>query len=239
MVDRGIAYSINGTDKQGLVLTKDSWNSRGFGVGLVPISPTDDERTSPLALPLDDDPTLCLDPARLVLVPREALGKAQRALSDPSLQRLERKLGELIDAARLTTRPLRGIKPPAGRIDYPRWGEVYYRKSERIQGEAKRYLVVSIDDWNRQGNTILICRTTTQPKQPTDEFPIVQDGKSQVVCGELAALAPHGLDLDQRPQGQVRLGLQEMAAVVGGIAHTHLLRDYLDDPFEIEAVSLE
>jgi mRNA-degrading endonuclease toxin of MazEF toxin-antitoxin module len=239
MIDRGVAYEINGTGKLGVVLTKDSWNRRMLNVGVVPISPKDDERTSPLALPLDDDPSQCLDPARLLALPRERLGRPRLALDDASLHRLERAVAELIDAERMTRRELRATKPPAGKIDYPRWGEIYYPKSERIAGETKRYLVVSNDLWNQQKRTVLICRTTTQEKYPADEFPVIQGGAAQAICGDLAAISPHHLNLDRRPQGQTRLGLQDMASVVRGVTHTHLLRDYLDDPMEIEAASLE
>jgi mRNA-degrading endonuclease toxin of MazEF toxin-antitoxin module len=237
MIHRGVAYSINDSDAVAVVLTKDSWNSRMIGVGAVPIRPRDGG-TSPVALPLDDDPEQCLDPARLLVIPRERFGKAVRVLDDESLHRLERALGELIDAPRLMAEPLRGTRPPAGQIDYPQWGEIYYRNTERIQGEAKRYLVVSNDLWNRQKATVLVARTTTQPKHPTDEFPLVQNGEAQVVCGELAAVRAYALDLERRPQGQPRVGRKEMAAVVRGITRTHLLQNYLD-PFEIEAASLE
>jgi hypothetical protein len=85
---------------------------------------------------------------------------------------------------------------------------------------------------------VLVARTTTQRKHPSDEFPVVQNGEPQVVCGELAAVPAYALDLDRRPHGQTRVGLTEMASVVRGITRTHLPQDYLD-PFEIEAVSLE
>lgn len=159
-------------------------------------------------------------------------------LDDQSLYRLERALAELIDAPRLTRERLRATRPPAGRIDYPQWGEIHYPKADRIAGEAKRYLVVSNDLWNQQKKTVLICRTIAQAKHPVDEFPMIQNGAAQAVCGDLAAVSPNRLDLDRRPRGQTRLGLQEMAAVVRGVTHTHLLREYLDE-FEIEAVFLE
>jgi mRNA-degrading endonuclease toxin of MazEF toxin-antitoxin module len=237
MIQRSVAYSINGTGTDGVVLTKDSWNSRMLAVGVVPIKPYD-ELTSPAALPLDDEPTLNLDPARLVIAPQEKLGRPVRVLDDDSMHRLEQGLAELIDAQRLTTEPLRAVRPPAGQLDYPQWGEIYYPKADRIGGEAKRYVVVSNDLWNSQKKSVLVARTTTQPKHPTDEFPLVAGGVAQVVCGELGAIRPSALDLDRRPRGQTRLGLKEMSSVVHGITRTHVLRDYLDE-FELEAVSLE
>lgn len=237
MGTRGVAYRISGTQTTAVVLTKDSWNTRMIGVGVVPIREPDAE-TSPVAVPLGDETDRVLEPARLIVVPKEQLDRAELVLEDEKLHELERALADLIDAPRLTTEPLRATRPPAGRIDYPKWGEIYYRNAERIQGEAKRYLVVSHDLWNQQKKTILVCRTTTQPTHPTDEFPIVQDGDAQVVAGELGAVPAAALDLDRRPHGQARLGLQEMAEVARGITRTHLLRDYLDQ-FEIEAASLE
>jgi mRNA-degrading endonuclease toxin of MazEF toxin-antitoxin module len=241
MLQRGVAYEIEIAGRTqpplAVVLTKNSWNSRMLSVGAVPITPRS-ETTSHLALPLDDEPDQVLDPTGLLVVPREKCGRPVKELDDPSLHRLERGLSDLIDAGRLLADPPRGTRPLPGAIDYPRFGEIYYRKGDRIGGEAKRYVVVSNDLWNQRKITVLVARTTTQPKHPTDEFPIVQDGTAQVVCGELGAVPASALDLERRPQGQKRLGLLEMAAVAKGVTHTHLLRDHLDE-IEAELGSIE
>jgi len=241
VLQRGVAYEIEIAGRAGtplaVVLTKNSWNGRMLSAGAVPIGPRT-EATSPFALPLDVDPAEVLDPSRLLAIPQEQIGRPVKELDDGSLHRLERALTELIDASRLLAEPPRGTRPIPGVIDYPRLGEIYYRKGHRIEGEAKRYVVVSHDLWNQKNITVLVARTTTQPKRPTDEFPIVQDGSAQVVCGELTALPASALDLDNRPQGQKRLGLQDMAAVARGFTQTHLLRDYLN-PIEAEIGRVE
>ena len=238
MLQRGAVYSIVGLDASVVVLTKNSWNQRMLSVGAVPIGPRGDT-TWALARPLEDDPDQILDPTRLIAVPRARFGRATAVLADESVHGLEQSLSELVDAARLLDEPPRATRPPAGPIDYPRWGEIYHRKGERIAGEAKRYAVVSNDLWNQRNVTVLVARTTTQPKHPTDEFLVVSGGAAQVVCGELTAVPANALDLDRRPpQGQVRLGISDMAAVVRGTTYTHLLRDYLDE-FHIEVASVE
>lgn len=237
MFERGVAYAINGLDTVAVVLTKNSWNNRMLSVGAVPISPRQ-ETSSPLALRIEQLHESVADVTRLVVVGRENLGRAEFVLDDEQMHAVERALGDLIDSRRLLADSPRGNRPPPGAIDYPRWGEIYYRRGEQFGGETKRYLVVSNDLWNQRKTTVLVARTTTQTKHPTEEFPLVQQGEAQVVCGELAAVAPHNLDLDQRPQGQIRLGLGDMAQVARGVTHTHLLRDHLDE-FEPEVSSIE
>jgi mRNA-degrading endonuclease toxin of MazEF toxin-antitoxin module len=231
MIERGAVYRVaDATRELNVVpITKNSWNQRMIGVGCVPLLEGQDW-ASPHAVHVE---AFVADPARFLVVPKEKFGEALAGLPDEVLASLERAVADLLEVDRLWESPPRATRSPAGAFDYPRWGEIYYRAGERFDGEAKRYVVVSGDLWNRQRRTVLVVRLTSQPKYPSDEFPEV-DG-SHACCGELAAVSASGLDLKRRPPtGPKRLGLGEMSSIARGVCATHLLRQFLSEE-EIDA----
>jgi hypothetical protein len=233
LIQRGVAYEITGgkADARGIVVTKTSWNDRMLDIGMFPMMTPREVRSPYLAY----ERGFAYDAATIVAVPREFVGEARFTPDDATLAALERQLGDLLELHRLTSDPPRGMRPPAGPIDYPQWGEIYYIAGQRFDGETKRYVVVSGDRWNQQKQTVLVVRLTSQPKFPSDEFPELSG--YQACCGELTAVSAHRVELRQRPaEGARRVGLTDMAAIGRGIINTHVLRTYLD-PIELEVVS--
>lgn len=233
MIQRGVGYEIAGSrsDARAVVLTKTAWNERMSAVGLVPmLEPA--EVDSPFRV--YENPGFVYDVTKILSVPRERVGEARFAPADSILERIEQKLGELLELPRLMSEPPRAVRTPAGVIDYPRWGEVYYIAGQRFDGENKRYVVVSDDRWNQQKRTVLVIRLTSQPKFPSDEFPEVAG--YQACCGELSAVPAAAVNMTGRPAtGATRLRLTDMAAVAHGIVNTHVIREYLDE-VELEVV---
>ncbi|MGI9188224.1 MAG: hypothetical protein ACR2J9_12040 [Gaiellales bacterium] len=189
-----------------------------------------------LLTPLGEGSGLAFDITRLVSVPHGRIGEALAVIDDDVLRGIERAASALLDAERMLAEPPRATRPPPGPIDYPRCGEIYYIAGERIGDEAKRYLVVSNDRWNQRRETVLVVRTTTQTKRPFVEFPVIHDGAAQVACGELTAIPAAAVELRERPPGRHRVGLSDLAGVLRGCSHTHVLRDYLD-PFDVEVAN--
>jgi mRNA-degrading endonuclease toxin of MazEF toxin-antitoxin module len=231
MLQRGTLHAIDGTDARAVVITRDAWNARMSSVGMVPLAST--AATHGFLAPLGEGSGLAFDVTGLVTVPRGRIGEALAVIDDGVLHGIERAASALLDAERILADPPRASRLPAGPIDYPRCGEIRYLVGERIDGEAKRYLVVSNDRWNQRRRTVLVVRTTAQTKRPFEEFPLIHDGAAQVVCGELTAIPAAAVELRRRPPGMNRVGLLEFAAVLRGCSFTHMLRDHLD-PFEVE-----
>jgi len=232
LIQRGVAYEIAGgkPDARAVVLTKDGWNERMSSVGAVPMIEPVAARSPYLVY---EEPGFVYDATTLLSVPREVVGEARFTQSDSTLAQIERMLADLLELDRLLVDPPKAIRPPAGPIDYPRWGEVYYIVGQRFDSENKRYVVVSDDRWNQEKQTVLVVRLTSQPKFPSDEFPEI--GSGQACCGELTAVPASAVNLARRPSTGARVGLGDMAAIARGIASTHVLRDYLDEG-ELEVV---
>ena len=157
MLQRGTLHAIDGTDARAVVITRDAWNARMSSVGMVPLAST--AATHGFLAPLGEGSGLAFDVTGLVTVPRGRIGEALAVIDDGVLHGIERAASALLDAERILADPPRASRPPAGPIDYPRCGEIHYLVGERIDGEAKRYLVVSNDRWN-QRRRFLVGRST-------------------------------------------------------------------------------
>jgi len=224
VLQRGTIVQVDGLGRA-LVLTKTSWNLAMHGVGVVPAVPR--AAASPTATidPWDDQ--RAFDPTHIVVVPQRAAQEIVAVATDTLLHSVERGLAELAQARRLLGTPPKLGRPPAGRVDYPRWGDIHYLNAAATT-ERKRYVVVSFDEWNAARKTALVVRLTSRQKQSDAQFPLVADGTSRACCGEVTAVPVAAIDQRARPRDTVnRLNLTDMVAIVRGITATHLLRDYL------------
>ncbi len=224
MIQRGAVHQISGSATPFVILTRDDWNDRMSSVGGVPIlaSGSAPEHLRVTLAGLEG----AADITRLQAIPIERIDSPIHVLSDDELLAVERALADIIDAPRFAAEPLRSRRPLPGAINYPRAGEVYYLTGAKIGNETKRYLVASRDDWNRVRDTVLIVRTTTQPKFPVADFPIIQSGAAQAACGELTAVPADALDLSSRPATNKTIGMSDLREVIRGICATYVLRDY-------------
>ena len=226
MLQRGTIVQVDGLGRA-LVLTKTSWNLAMHGVGVVPAVPRATASPTATIDPWDDQEAF--DPTRIVVVPQRAAQEIVAVATDTLLHSIERGLAELVQARRLLNTPPKLARPPAGRVDYPRWGDIYYINAAATT-ERKRYVVVSFDEWNAAHKTALVVRLTSRQKQSDAQFPAVADGTSRACCGEVTAVSAAAIDQRARPHDTVsRLNLNDMVAIARGIPATHLLRDYLTE----------
>lgn len=217
---RGVVYApaprVGVPTRAWLVLSIDDWNERlqrYVGVPLQDPRPTE----MPFAPHIVVGGTVLeAMVGRLAPLFPEQLGGALAALADGDVATVEAALRDLLGFPLLfspnPTRP----RPPAGQITYPLWGELYY-VGPRIGGELKRFVCVSINEWNRADDSALFVRTTCQRKRSTDWFPYIQNGRAQAACGDVAFATGRAVDFRQRPPFPT-VSLPDMLAIARGLA---------------------
>lgn len=210
-----------------LVLTNDVWNSTMSGLGVLPLRRDVPEAEAPHAVAVDELYALASRPTQ-VGPADDILGPAIAVADDGHLAGVEDALLSFLQIAevvRPTPAPPR--RPPPGRVTYPLWGEIYYLDPP-IEGERKRFVVVSPSAWNAVSGLAGVVRMTTAAKYDRTFFPTVLGGRAQACPGELATVRSNRLRIrgDQRPSPSV-LPLADMAAVLQGIVRTWGLEEAL------------
>lgn len=206
-----------------LVLTRDTWNESGLQTVVVaPVGPVSEPEGLPT--PLVD---LAGNPAQVRLgdaleFPKFALGALVGLLRPNDLARVENGLCDLLLLRELCANPPRAPRPRA--VSHPQWGEIYYLLGEEFEGERKRRVVVSHDNWNRTGRALAV-RTTTSPRRGGPGFPAIQRSRVVAVCGSLTSYTRQRFS-QQRPDPP-RLFLPDMAAIARGLADMLELEDAL------------
>ncbi|MHB0871067.1 MAG: hypothetical protein ACYC5J_16655 [Chloroflexota bacterium] len=227
-VQRGVVYDYQGRSPQNiglLVLTSDLWNEGMIEVGAIPLTKPEEEGLfAPVLL---TSPRLRAWTGRLLMVEQQRLTAALFKLSDDNLALVEDALCQILSLADLCSESPSQPPTPAGRIDYPRWSEIYYSK-ELIGREHKRYAVASNDRWNRATRTAVVVRTTTQPSRHAPGFPAIQGGNAKACCGNAAAVPADVLQLSPyaRPQPP-SLSFKDMVTIAREIVVTHQLEGAL------------
>jgi hypothetical protein len=150
------------------------------------------------------------------------LASAQAALAETDLATVETAIGILLALSTLFSGTPTRPRPPAGRITYPLWGELYY-VGPRIGGELKRFVCVSTNEWNRADNSALFVRTTSQPKRSTVWFPHIEGGRAQAACGDIAFAPSARVLFNERPPRPL-VSLGDMQAVARGLIEVLGLR---------------
>ncbi|MBI4492220.1 MAG: hypothetical protein HY690_05450 [Chloroflexi bacterium] len=225
-IQRGLAYAAPRSQVDtvaGLVLTNDVWNRKMGVYGVVRlIEPSFPDRLVAPVLDLGLGRPLQALPGQLVLRGAEDLGEALAALDAAVLARVEDGLAVALGFPYLFRDPPAAPPTPAGPMDYPEWGGLYYATSLRVGNEAKRYVVVSINSQNAAKQAVLVVRTTAQTKHPTHgiAFPRIEDGTKHACCGDLTSIMARTLPL-QRPFVPQRLSLADMRAIANGLMETH------------------
>lgn len=228
-VHKFIGQSAHGTQAL-LILTNDRWNATMSQVGVVPIRQT----VAPLEVPYAVGTIggrsaiacalLSLDTPGSGANRPSAIGPAIALLDDAALAAVEDRLRDFLGLPSLLGTPdPHARRPPAGAIDHPLWGDVY-RAREPIQGENKRYIVLSPNPWNARAGRVVAVRTTTRFKFPEKSFPQVQSGKARACCGETSSRANQEFLL--RPQDRPTpstTSLPDMTRIARGVAFTHEL----------------
>lgn len=156
--------------------------------------------------------------------PNALLSDGLYTLEPAELRAVEASLRAVLDMQSLLQPAPRLPRAPAGVMDYPRWGEIYYGPPPSAGLQAKRYVVVSGDVHNRRGRCVTV-RTTSQPKRDSVSFPLIEGGAARACCGDLTTFYNSELAYqpdDGRPDPS-SLDLDDMIAIARGIKQTHSL----------------
>ncbi|MHB1162566.1 MAG: hypothetical protein ACYC66_08785 [Chloroflexota bacterium] len=160
-------------------------------------------------------------------IDKYGLGRPLVVLDDVRLALVEDVLCHILALEELCRAEPGRPRLPAGAIDYPLWGEIYWA-GEPIDGEYKRWVVVSRDDWNRATGTSILVRTTSQKKRSGPEFPSIQKGQARACCGDATTILARRIRHQGKRPDPERLNTQDMAAIARGIVETHGLAGALE-----------
>lgn len=217
---RGLVYAplprAEAPTRAWLIISADDWNEslqRYVGVPLWNARPAEMPFVPQIVV---EGVVLDAVVGRLTTLFPEQLAGAQAALSPGDMAVVEAALRDILVFPVLFSPRLVRPRPPAGPITYPLWGEMYY-VGPRIGGEFKRFVCVSVNEWNVANNSALFVRTTSQRKRSTVWFPYIQSGQAQAACGDIAFAPGSAVNLRHRPPAPL-VSLTDMLAVARGIA---------------------
>ena len=222
---RGAVYGLAGYAPPAglLVVTNNVWNSRMSSVGGALVSLSNISDTVPVHLPKVGgwaNPTrlLALRTRRLEPTPRYRANAAEMHAIEVTL----RTVMAMTDLLQVPPKP---PDLPAGPVTYPLWGDIYYGPA--IQGQPKRYVVVSVNMHNATVRRVLAVRLTSKPKHSGTgiAFPLISKGQCHACCGDVSYLDSSML---RHNPGEGRpdpssLAIHDLVAVIRGIRETHAL----------------
>ncbi len=207
-----------------VVLTTNAWNSTMTQVGAVVVRREVDEFEIPHVTELASlgravgCAVVSIDAPPQ---PSSVIGPLVRMLSPDELSGLEERVCAFLDLPRL--RAGRPIRPelPGDATTYPVWGDVY-RAGPPIDGERKRYVIVSPNRWNCIAPYFTVVRTTSRDKANLDAFPLIQRDTARASSGDLSLRGKAEILLAPRDRPTPRtLTYADMAAIAKGIVFTH------------------
>ncbi len=232
-IDRGTIYRFTGGSAGTvafLVLTNNQWNDCMESVAVVPLQPVDLASTMPTEPVITVGRPLRIVAGRVLNWSKDDLGTPLYVLENEKLAEVEDILVDVLALQDLSTRPSRDPSSPPGPVDYPRWGEIYWA-GERMEGERKRYVVVSNNYWNKDTKTAVMVRTTSQERRGGAFFPAIQQGRARACCGNVTTFARAAVDLSGNRPFSGRLNLQDMIAVAEGLVDALELDQALERRF--------
>jgi mRNA-degrading endonuclease toxin of MazEF toxin-antitoxin module len=217
---RGVAYIVNGQSQDsagGMVVSSNHWNQESPNIGVIPLRRHYDEE-----VPFPVVEGLQAACGSVVHVASVRLTEELFALNAVDLNAVERSLADVLVLPSICRPdPHRPGSPRDIADEYPRWGRIYYAEPP-LDGQTKRWLVVSHDYWNAGSGTALCVRTTSNDHHQSDVVPAIQRGLAYAVCPELQVKARARFDLisaAKLPQAS----LAEMRAVGIGLANVFRL----------------
>lgn len=200
-----------------VVITNDLWNTHLSQVGFVAVRRTVRDIEQQYAAPTTAGFASAARVVSLVTPPdsSSAVGPATGMLSAHELADLEERLCSFLQLPEILSgqRTLRG---PGG--TYPLWSHIYYGPA--IQGEAKRFVIVSPDPWNAVSGMATGVRTTSQVRYNDLEFPRIEGGAARACCGDTTTISAGRYDLRRRPHPSV-LSADDMIAVARGLVSVY------------------
>ncbi len=232
-VHRGTVYGYAG-GRAGtigfLVLTNDDWNDWMEDVAVVPLQPADPAGVKPEESIVQIGRPLRIITGRVLNWSKAELGQPIYVLEEEKMAQVEDMLVDVFALHDLYLQPPREPASPPGPVDYPRWGQICWA-GPRIDGDRKRYVVVSNNYWNRDTKTSLVVRTTGQERRGGVFFPAIQAGKARACCGNVTTFSRAAIDLTGNRPFPSSLNLKDMAAVAEGLVDALQLDDALERRF--------
>lgn len=228
-VRRGVVYEYLGSGGivGVLVLTNDDWNDKMDEVGIVPVRQPMSETLPALHPIVSEAPPLQAIAGRLLSLDKNGLGHPLVVLDEERLAMVEDVLCDILALDDICRPEPKRPPQPRGAVDYPLWGEIYYA-GEPIDGQYKRWVVVSTDDWNKRTGTSILVRTTSQRRRGGPEFPSIQRGDARACCGDATTMLVKRVRLQGKRPDPRWLNTQDMAAIAEGIVEAHDLWSALE-----------
>lgn len=196
-----------------LVVTSNSRNKR---MGAVTASPI---YTKAKSVPSVETELGHLDVGGLMTLGVGSLVEELGKLSGDDHSRADQALSDLLLLPELCAIPPHPVKMlPAG--EYPRWGQTYYAEPA-LNGQVKRWLVVSHDQYNRTSGRALCVRTTSNTALVGPEIVFIQRGLAMAVCTDVTSKPHADFDLDGQPIPQIQS--EERVIVARGLMNYLML----------------
>lgn len=209
------------------VFTNDRWNSAMSQVGAALVRPEILPVEAQYAVQLRDGRFATAARVVSLIAPLAAggapspFGPAQGALTSAELAQLEDAFVRFLQLPLLLVPAPRPRRPLGNPAEYPNWGDLHYG-NELIEGERKRFIVVSPNEWNAATGLASALRTTSRFRADVAQFPRIQGGRVHACCGDLSTFGPGELLLRRgsRPT-PATCTLPELIAIARGVVATH------------------
>jgi hypothetical protein len=216
---RGLVYlpaaRVRGPTRAWVIITIDDWNETFRSFVGIPLQDPRPKETLLAPRLVTNGTSVDAVVGRLTILFPDDLSGAQARLSLTDMTRVERALRDLLGFPTLfSPGPARPPTPP-GPIAYPLWGDMHH-VGPRIGGEYKRFVVVSVNEWNRADNSALFVRTTSKPKRPTVYFPHIENGRAQAACGDVTFFPSSAVHFHNRPPSPM-VSTTDMIAIARGL----------------------
>lgn len=228
-IARGTIRALSSEDADttgGLIITNDRWNANMSWVGVSPVRRAVEPYEAPYSVQLGSG--LFATTGRIVALaapphPHTQLGPVEAALTADELDRCEDALCRFLQIPLLLGAGTR-IPPVLGAVTYPLWGEIYDAEPP-INGERKRYVVVSPNPWNAASGSATLVRTTSPVKRGSAAFPLIQGTAARACCGEATTVPNTAIRMARRDRSTPMTTTRaDMVSIARGFLVTHDLR---------------
>ena len=152
---------------------------------------------------------------RLVRAHRLQLGEELFSLSAVEQNQIDEALAGLLLIPQMCSPD--PIRPATPNGDYPQWGRIYYAEPP-LDGETKRWLIVSSNVFNAHSGLAVCVRTTSNLSMQGPMSPTIQRGFALAVASDVMVKRLERFDL--RSSGQLpQAEFSEMRNVAIGLAN--------------------
>lgn len=205
-----------------VIISNDRWNAAMSQVAVLPLLGSVPAGERDYALDYRNGVVTAARPLAVLAPPHpeSLLGPPVASLDPKELDALEELLCRFLQLPSLLSGVPRTSRPIGDASAYPIWGDVY--RGPVLAGEAKRFVVVSPNEWNRSSGLAVGVRTTTRLKIDDLWFPTVLAGAARACCGDATTLAHSQLRLGRRDRPTpFTTSTRDMVAIGRGLADVY------------------